>query len=169
MRLCTLRADRFPILFGHCRLQVAQEHCVLLVDRVRAFWNRHTRVTPITPSAGRAGWGARNHHRAWGSRLQTNRSFQHGAWEARHCRALPTPATTSIWKNAAPARVQIFIRLLTQRRIRCRSNLHRKKIMDSDLWSTWPGGRNCCTHYQWGLVQFGGENPPQSYMYMQGT
>lgn len=36
-----------------------------------------------------------------------------------------------IWKNAAPPRVQLFFWLLMKGRIQCRSNLHRKKIVDS--------------------------------------
>jgi hypothetical protein len=41
------------------------------------------------------------------------------------------PTSTFIWKNVAPPRVQLFFWLLLKGRIQCRSNLHRKKIVDS--------------------------------------
>lgn len=34
-----------------------------------------------------------------------------------------------IWRNVAPPRVQMFMWLLTQRRIQCRTNLHRKHVL----------------------------------------
>jgi hypothetical protein len=43
------------------------------------------------------------------------------------------PASTFIWKNAAPLRVQLFIWLLIRGRMQCRSNLYHKKIVDSSI------------------------------------
>jgi hypothetical protein len=40
-------------------------------------------------------------------------------------------ASAFIWKNAAPPRVQLFIWLLTKGRIQCRSNLFKKRVVDS--------------------------------------
>jgi hypothetical protein len=41
------------------------------------------------------------------------------------------PASSFIWQNAAPPRVQLFAWLLSKGRIQCRANLHRKHIVDS--------------------------------------
>jgi hypothetical protein len=41
------------------------------------------------------------------------------------------PASTFIWKKAAPPRVQLFIWLLSKGGIQCRSNLFRKRVVDS--------------------------------------
>jgi hypothetical protein len=41
------------------------------------------------------------------------------------------PASSFIWKNAMPPRVQMFFWLLLKGRIQCRSNLFRKHIVDS--------------------------------------
>jgi len=41
------------------------------------------------------------------------------------------PRATFIWKSLAPPRVQLFIWLLMQRKIQCRSVLSRKGIVDS--------------------------------------
>lgn len=41
------------------------------------------------------------------------------------------PASSFIWKNGAPPRVQMFLRLLMKGRIQCRSDLYHKKIVDS--------------------------------------
>lgn len=41
------------------------------------------------------------------------------------------PASTFIWQNAAPPRVQLFAWLLSKGRIQCRANLHRKHIVDA--------------------------------------
>lgn len=42
-------------------------------------------------------------------------------------------ASNFIWRNAAPPRVKFFIWLLLQRRIQCRSNLHRRNIVESPV------------------------------------
>jgi hypothetical protein len=41
------------------------------------------------------------------------------------------PRATFIWKSMAPPRVQLFIWLLLQRRIQCRSVLYKKGVVDS--------------------------------------
>ena len=43
----------------------------------------------------------------------------------------PQPAASFIWESRAPRRVQFFMYLLSQRRIQCRVNLLRKKVLDS--------------------------------------
>ena len=51
--------------------------------------------------------------------------------KSRDCQ--PNESSVFVWNSAAPPRVKLFVWLLVQGRIQCRTNLFRKGIVDSDL------------------------------------
>jgi hypothetical protein len=128
-------ADVYPALFSHCTNREASVSEVLehglhsdLVPRLstQAAWEL-LRVQEIIAGASLSDQPDRRRSPF----IKHNDCFDSGAiYHLLKARGQPADArATFVWRSVAPPRVQMFMWLLTQRRIQCRTVLQRKNIL----------------------------------------
>ena len=130
-------ADRFPALLSHC----SSKHATLweikssglqsaLVPRLStAAENERQLVLQVIEETALS----ETHDKRISPFIRPDNSLDSGAlYKMIKARGQgDSPRATFVWQNLAPPRVRLFLWLLTQRRIQCRSVLQRKGIVDS--------------------------------------
>jgi hypothetical protein len=130
-------ADRFPRLFSHCTKKEASVHQAITSNLAGAFVNRMSaqardelrQLTTITQGLTLSDEPDTRLSPLSRTKEKLDSSAIYKLLKARGQAA--DPASSFIWQNAAPPRVQMFIWLLCKGRVQCRANLHRKHIVDS--------------------------------------
>jgi hypothetical protein len=130
-------ADRFPRLFSHCTKKEASVHQAITSNLAGAFVNRMSaqardelrQLTTITQGLTLSDETDTRLSPLSRTKEKLDSSAIYKLLKARGQAA--DPASSFIWQNAAPPRVQMFIWLLCKGRVQCRANLHRKHIVDS--------------------------------------
>lgn len=128
--------DRFPRLFSHCIKPLCMVQDAISDDLQGHFVNRMSpeallelervqRIMQETELSEQPDTRLSVFSRS-NEKLDTSAIYRLLKARGQH----DDPASTFIWKNAAPPRVQLFLWLLIRGRVQCRANLHRKKVVD---------------------------------------
>ena len=130
-------AERFPVLFSHCKSKEETVHHALESNPEGAFVNPLSsqalgELNSVCSISASVSLNDNADKRLSPFCLGNSKLDSGGIYKLLKARGGALDDRSAfIWKNAAPPRVQLFIWLLTQRRIQCRSNLFKKHIVDS--------------------------------------
>lgn len=129
--------DRFPRLFSHCSNKTCTVKQAVISDLQGCFVNRlsaeaqlelySTYVPLFSSNSSRTSQIKDSTFSRGNDKLDTSAIYRLLKAKGQE----NDPASSFIWRNAAPPRVQLFFWLLMRGRIQCRSNLYCKKIVDS--------------------------------------
>jgi len=130
-------ADAFPSLFSHCTFKNGSVHEILSNGLEHYFVPRLSHAAQSDMVGIRLLLSqtslSNDEDRRTSCFAKADSSLHSGAiYKMIKARGQPSdPSAVFVWKSYAPPRIQLFMWLLAQNQIQCRSNLHRKHIVDN--------------------------------------